>query len=828
MIAHGESLFLNVYLFCNMEENMKKILKLAAIVAGVATVLFASCSNLNSDATVSDDTSVSSSKEITLTARADEKVLEFPSSGDSSARTILPDSINADNLDFFLAYKTLKETNWTVRQTTFTASADDKTVGTVTETFELNSYEFKLYAVPQGVVTASATLAESTVKTAAALAGYATADLRYNTAVAFTLTANNMTGQGKLEIGIKTVAGFTIPAGYTVTAGLYDYDTSSQIVYPTSSAAPITVASDGTVNDTTSFKVDTSTIDAGSYNLVVTLTNTNVTPNKSYKCSEKVIVLTNQTTKGTFWIRDIIDYPPTQPADFIAGFTDPTSSDSSHYIVEFAWTDTSDCETGFELELMKVDDKTSTALYPKMPTTDDEWGDEAKTKGLAKDFNAAITTTSPTLWEDITDSDVLLLNKTNLSKCPLFVSYSGSGDSVGSLNMNQSHLKMLLPMEHRFVARIRAVNDVGNSDYTYLDLHKIPASPTTFASTDGCAKGTDITVGGKTVTPTQTNDPYTLTMQSFDDDVATMNRYQIKYDLNGGTYVDADGTLAASKMPATILYESQHNADASTASVSTSKVAIIHPNSIKADTSATPPITGVTGAENDYIDTTGTAQSGVHVELKDANGSYWLTWMKGDVNGTAYATDLTAGSEDYTPPLYTGFKNLYLVAKFKTTVDVTADVNFTDMSRYELNKGFFTVALKSGVTDKTADYITESSTLWNEATNAGDGTTDSLITLADATDPLSISDTIDGITISLNTNAKYTDDAGAAHDIKYSKIHLRITRIADNAVTYDADAASGTFDFKLTNYLLGKYLFTISATKGTYTYDITQIVRISQ
>ena len=808
---------------------MKKITKLALTVVSLASLFLVSCSNVNSDsddATVCAGNNLAVTKQITLTAKADENTVTFPSA--SSSRTLLPETINGDTLDFFLAYKTLKETNWTVKKTTFTASADDKTVGTVKEEFELNSYEFKLYAVPAGVVTASATLAESTVKTAAALAGYATADLRYNTAVAFTLTANNMTGQGKIDITIKTVAGFKIPGGYTVTAGLYDYDTSSTLVYPSGAVAPITVAADGTVNDTSSFKVATSTINAGSYNLVVTLTNTNVTPNKSYKCSEKVIVLTNQETKGIFWIRDIIDYPPTQPADFIVGFTDPTSSDSTHYTVEFAWTDTSDCETGFELELMKVDDKTATPLYPLMPTEDDEWGDEAKTKGLAKDFNAAITTTSPSQWEDITDADVLLLNKTNLSTCPLFVSYSGSGDSVGSLNMNQSHLKMLLPMEHRFVARIRAVNDVGKSDYTYLNLHKEPVSPATFAATAGCTKGTDITIGGKTVTPTQTNASYTLTMKNFDADVTTMNRYQIKYNLNGGTYADADAALNAAKMPALILYESQHNTNATTATVNASKVTIIHPNSKKADASATPPITLEQGAENAYLDTTGTSQTGVHIELKDGNGSYWLTWMKGDVNGTPYATDLTSGSENYTPPLYTGYKNLYLVAKFKTTADVTADVNFTDMKRYELNKGFLTVALKSGVTDKTSDIITENSTLWDDSTNAGDGTTDSLITLADASDPLSISDTIDGVTLSLNTNAKYEDDGGTAHDIKYSRLHLRITRIADNAVTYDSDAANGTFDFKLTNYLLGKYLFTVSATKGTYTYEITQIVRISQ
>ncbi len=809
---------------------MKKFKRLAVAVAALVSMFFAGCSNLESgDATVSGDNSVKDSKQITLTARADENVVRFPSASESS-RTILPESIDGDTLDFFLAYKTLKETTWTVKSTTFVASADDKTVGTVQETFELNSYEFKLYAVPAGVIAAATDLAESTVKAAAALAGYATADLRYNTTVAFTLTANNMDGQGSLEIAIKTVPEFLIPDGFTVTAGLYDYDTSSTLVYPTTSPVPITVTADGVVDDTTSFSVATSMIDAGSYNLVVTLTNTNVTPNKSYKFSEKVIVLTNQKTAGTVWIRDIIDYPPTQPADFIAGFTDPTSSDSTYYTVEFAWTDTSDCETGFELEIMKVDDKSATLLYPLMPTTDDEWGDSAKTKGLAKDFNAAITTTSPSQWDDITDADVLLLNKTNLSTCPLFVSYSGAtSDSVGSLNMNQSHLKMLLPMEHRFVARIRAVNDVGSSDYTYLDLHKTPVAPATYAATAGCTKDDSITVGANTFKATQTNTSYVLTMKNFDDDVVTMNRYKITYNLNGGTYADADGTLTAAKnMPAKVLYESQHNADATTAAVSTSKVAIVHPNSVKADASATPAITGVTGTANDYVDTTGTAQTGVHLELKDADGSYWLTWMNGDINGTEYATDAASDPADYTPPLYTGYKNLSLIAKFNTTKTVDIAVNFTDMRRYELNKGFITVALKSGVTDKTSDYITDTCTLYDETAGAGVGTTDSIITLADAGNLLSISDVIDGIVLSLNSNAKYTNDGGTDVAIKYDKLHLTITRLSDNTIKYDNDATSGTFNVSLKNYLTGKYMFTISATKGTYSYQITQTVRISQ
>ena len=804
---------------------MKKILKLTAIIAVAMTVLFAGCSDLDSDsdAIVSNSIAVSSSKLITLTARADEKTLVFPTAGDSSSRTILPDSVDGSTLDFFLAYKTLKETSWTVRKTTFNASAADKTVGTITEKFDLNSYEFKLYATPKGVVTDDPP-AESTAKSAAVLAGYATADLRYNNAVAFTLTANNMTGQGALDIAIKTVADFKIPDGFTVTAGLYDFDTSSDLVYPTTTPAPITVAA-GVVNDTTSFKVNTKSIDAGSYNLIVRLTNTNVTPNKVYTFSEKVIVLVNQTSKGTVWIRDIIDYAPTQPAYFIAGFSDPVSSDSNYYTVEFAWTDTSDCETGFELELMKVDDKSATLLYPLMPTKDDEWGDTAKTKGLAKDFSANITASSPTYWDDITDADVLLLSKTNISKCPLFVSYSTT-DNVGSLNMNQSHLQMILPMDHRFVARIRAVNDVGPSPYTYLELHTTPATGD-YASTAGCTKGTDITIGSETITPTQTTAAYTLTKKNFEADVVTINRYKIKYDLNDGTYADADGTLAAAKMPALVLYESQHNTDATTASVNTTKVAIIHPNSVKADSTATPPIVGVTGAENTYVDTTGAAQTAVHLELKNGDGFYWQKWMQGDINGTAYITDGTTTPPDYTPKPYTGYTSLYLIAAYNSEKKITADVNFADMTRYELNKGFFTVSLKEGVTEKTDTYVTDTNTLV-KADGTGDGTQDSIKSLADVSDPLVIPDTIDGIVLSLNANAKYADDGGTEHAIKYDKLHLQIVKIENGATKYDKDASSGTFTVNMTGYTYGKYMFILTATKGTYTYAITQVVRITQ
>lgn len=801
---------------------MKKILKLAAIVAGITTVLFASCSNLSSDATVSDDTSVFGSKSITLTARADENTLVFPTSGNSSARTILPDSVDGTSLDFFLAWKTLKETAWTVKKTTFTASDADKTVGTITETFDLNSYEFKLYAVPAGVVT-DAEPAEATVKNAAVLAGYATADLRYNDAVAFTLTANNMTGKGCLDIAIKTVDGFKIPDGYTVTAGLYDFDTSSNLKWPTSTPAPITVTA-GVVDDTTSFKVSTKSIDAGSYNLVVKLTNTNITPSKVYTFSEKVIVLVNQTSTGTVWIRDIIDYAPTQPADFIAGFSDPVSSDSNYYTVEFAWTDTSDCETGFELELMKVDNKTD-IVYPLMPTKDDDWGDTAKTKGFAATLGVDIATSSPSYWDDITDADVLLLNKTNISLCPLFVSYSGSATSnVGSLNMNQSHLQMILPMDHRFIARIRAVNDVGPSPYTYLDLHKAPASGD-YASTAGCTKdGDDITINGVTFKATQTTAAYTLTKKNFEDDVTTINRYKIKYDLNDGTYVDADGTLAAAKMPALVLYESQHNTDATTASANADKVVIIYPNSVKEDTAAG--ISAVPGDANTYIDTTGAEQTGVHLELKNSDGFYWQKWMQEDINGEPYVTSNTAPI-DYAPPKYKGYTSLYLIAAYNTEKEVTADVNFADMTRYELNKGFFTVSLKSGVTDKTSDYLADANTLIQDD-GTGDGTVDNIITLADASDPLVIPDTIDGIVLSLNANAKYTDDGGTDHAIKYDKLHLRIEKIENDATKYDKDSTSGTFEVKLTGYTYGKYMFILTATKGTYTYAITQVVRITQ
>ena len=782
---------------------MKKF-RFYALLSIFVVFVLSSCNNYFNEtayyADVNTPVSSESTKTITITATSEENIVNFAAPS-ASARTLLPAAIGASDLKFYIGAKKAGDSVYgTFAKVTFTATGASTTTGTITATYDLASYEFKLYALPSTTTVADNQLSDSTLKGLAILAAYAAADLRYNDSVNFYLSSNSLTNNGTFDIGITS--SWQIPTGYSVKVGVYGVDTNT-LVYPSSAAGEREISTGGdkikATGDSSFKNLDGMT--PGNYNLVIKI----ISPaTMTYTYSESLIILPGRKTVGTIDLPNIIDYPPTQPASFIAGYAKPLTSDQDYYTVDFAWTDTSYCERGFRLEILLADKDQNT--FFTTPKTDEEWNDLMNT---TLSLDAAKTQASTTDWRNGFDTNLLVLNKSN------FQTYVNTiTDGTGSLYMNGKHLSMKFPLEHRFVARICAENDVGQSAYTYLDLHK--------DATTACTAGTKIEngLGYTALTPQTSSSAVSLASgcAKFDDDVTSINLYRIKYYLSGGTFADAAGTLAATAMPNIITYHSQHNAMDSgspKAEASTSKTAILTPNS-KAATAADAG-DAVTVTENTYLDTTGTEQKNKHLQLKNGD-LYWLKWTIDSAGGTDYPTTASTEAPTYNiPNVYTGYENLQLFAIYNETTDVVAGVEIENATSFELAKEDILIRLnKSGGDDVTGTYMTATGDPLTY--KLSDITDDGVLTISSANE-----NAVREILLTKNTTTCYA----------YDNMHLIVTRNVDNTVLVDQDIdpTSSGWKINVSNYRTGKYVFAITASTRNMpnvTYRINSIINITQ
>ena len=424
-------------------------------------------------------------------------------------------------------------------------------------------------------------------------------------------------------------------------------------------------------------------------------------------------------------------------------------------------------------------------------------------------LDAAKKAESTTNWRNGFDTNLLVLNKSN------FQTYVNTiTDGTGSLYMNGKHLSMKFPLEHRFVARICAENDVGQSAYTYLDLHK--------DATTACTAGTELKdgLGYTTLTPQTSSSEVSLASgcAKFDDDVTSINLYRIKYYLSGGTFADAAGTLAATAMPNIITYHSQHNAMDSgspKAEASTSKTAILTPNSKAATTS--PVAAAVNVTKNTYLDTTGTEQTEKYLQLKNGD-LYWLKWTIDSAGGTDYPTTASTEAPTYNiPNVYTGYENLQLFAIYNEKTDVVAGVEIENATSFELGKKDILIRLnKSGGDDVTGTYIKDPEVA--ATFKLSDIKNDGVLNIASSGE-----NAVREILLTKNTTTCYA----------YDNMHLIVTRNVDNVVLVDQDIdpTSSGWKINVSNYRTGKYVFAITASTRNMpnvTYRINSIINITQ
>lgn len=446
-------------------KNRKSIFAFFAI---SAAMIFASCSNLT-DANVSSSSEDKNTLNIEVT-NYDEVVTQASKSANRASRTIIPDSFDSDGVDFYLYGTNTSGGTFGPEKVTFKGNAEaaggtSKTVGTINIPANSAVWEFTLVALATG---ATAPTDETTLKNEAVLIGYSSMDMLNGDTAKFTLSPDGLTKEAKIAMKLYT-DNWALPAGFTVKAGIYLLTTGED-----SAATEKEVAfTDATKDEANAVDYAIASFTPGTYLFKVTFEKTG--SNKKFYWSDVLVVLPGKTIDNAVGIPNIIGTAPTAPTAFKAGYVENTEDKyPGWYTTAFEWERGSKNENNFKIEVLEFKD-TDTAVSP--PTDADAAWTTALAAGKSVTYDSKFS--------------------------------EAANYESGSLLSGNTKAQLRLELGKRYFARIRAVNDAGESAWTLVDLADAPAEPT----------GTKAFTGN------------------------TINRYRLTYFMNGGTYF-ADKTAA--------------------------------------------------------------------------------------------------------------------------------------------------------------------------------------------------------------------------------------------------------------------------------------------
>ena len=444
-------------------KNRKSIFAFFAI---SAAMIFASCSNLT-DAKVSSSSEDKNTLNIEVT-NYDEVVTQASKSANRASRTIIPDSFDSDGVDFYLYGTNTSGGTFGPSKVDFKGNAEaagdtSTTVGTINIPANSSVWEFTLAAVATG---ATAPTDEATLKNDAVLIGYSSMDMLNGDTAKFTLSPDGLTKEAKIAMKLYT-EGWTIPAGFTAKAGIYLLTTGADAGTDAAKTEQTVAFTDATINETNAVDYTIASFAPGTYLFKVTFEKTG--SNKKFYWSDVLVVLPGKTIENTVGIPNVIGTAPTAPTAFKAGYVEKSEDKfSGWYTTAFEWERGSKNENNFEIEVLE--------------------------------FNDADTVTPPA------DADAGWTTALAAGKSVTYDSKFSSEANYesGSLLSGNTKAQLRLELGKRYFARIRAVNDAGESAWTLVNLADAPAEPT----------GTKAFTGN------------------------TINRYRLTYFMNGGAYYD--------------------------------------------------------------------------------------------------------------------------------------------------------------------------------------------------------------------------------------------------------------------------------------------------
>lgn len=651
---------------------MKKTFKSVVFTAVLSVLLFAGCSNVLTNASVSGgdvkETAPEEYKMLTIIAETtDKSLLKLPTEP-SSSRNIQGAPLKGSELTFWLFTKKKGVTSYSAPSEAVAFTAAKDTVGGVDNT-ELNSgtikinledayYDFILFAVKSDAVPLEKSL--SNFKASATLMGITQAELRdSSTKVHFVLRPDGLSGQSVVQINLATENWDS--SDFNIEASIQSL-TNNQVISGGANQTPFSTLPNITENFDTAFNTDTSyeykstSIDPGTYNFVVSFTQK--TGRKTFYYSELIDILPNNSFNANILIPEIVMFPPDAPSNFYVGFLDPAVTSSETYKVGFSWTDNSNNEAFFQLELLTLDAPGDTVNENNLGAINTYWG----------------TTADDTAVDNIDSYAYKTLGLRSL-KALEKLGADFAGDTTqhyagGSLIKNNKCAVLRLELGKRYLARICAVNDAGQSEYAYITLGNAP----TISYTDLVNDAADKT-------------PITATLNQFATDTKTINRYRLTYNLNGGTVTLADSTTSTKDI---VEYRTQNIVANSGEGQEGDSGKVTEGSYVasKIETNVDKPSCDIW---NPSYDTT------TYKSLKSGDRP-WFSWRYDD-GSSSPSVDYPGKRGElkgYNPVDYKGFKNLLLIANY--TVD-TADVILMDPTDYNITPSMIDVKVGNDTTN---------------------------------------------------------------------------------------------------------------------------------
>lgn len=770
-------------------DTMKKITKIVALAATVMSFFFTSCNNLSTDASVSGDFKQKiESFDIEVTADSD--LVDFSSSTidlsseseiakSIAARTIAPDALDGTSgLKFYLGgLNKVTGDKLYATNVTFVSDGGSKTKGKVTVDLEPSNYSFTLVALLDADAAKAQITSDTEVSSLldkAVLVGYANADLRYPKEAAkvnFYLSSDGLAGTGSVDFQFyldnwspssksQKIGGEGSNKDYNVisdaTIKLTTYRTNQLVTGTDSTGVNFTdkYGSDATI------AYNSSTLTAGTYNIVVSFTK----DGRVYSYSDDVKVLPSQTTSATIGIPDLLVAAPEAPTDFVQTYAEPAANDSDNYYVYFTWTDKSKTEQYFEVQLFDI---TGTTIAVNAENKADTWTDSttANTKSYTTDFYGLKDTSKPSWY-------------------------------AGSLQKNNTFAAFYMPLGKRYLARIRAVSEAGESAWVYAKNPTSDPASITIPVSDVTAEDVKLAASK------------TLTGKKFVTNI--INLYRISYMPNGGSFESAQQT---------VFYFSQ-TADGT---------AIMCPDGTA--TNAAPYASNAT------------------ISLKQGN-IFWTNWKINQTSGKTYPSEFKQFAKDSASDTFDSSKLYYVVADLKEadingnmsyysiaptqpTTAEQADGKYYNTGVPQKYKGFSNLILYANYTkntfgvqiDNPADNLF-STNYKIEVTGTGTGTAPTILISKTNTNSGAclIERSGTGYTLTL---AKWAFTATENAKVTYSKITGELFEMGTSAGDVSKGfytASSNQIDMGLTTLTAGKYKLIfkgyVGASQQPYTYTV--------
>ncbi len=354
--------------------------------------------------------------------------IQLTNFSDSSARTIAPNAISKDAADDYIF---IAEGTEYTRNKTFDPLICDIENGKINLlqipagvwTITITMYE-KALLEAEGVSLTDAAAIVNKEATCAVLSGTTKVDVnKANVFTKVTLTPDGIGTEGKVALKIAfnadDVATITAKT-LTVKAGLYNKFSDDVIA---SSEQTITTIGDA-IPDAANYSV--TGVPKGLYTFKVTITSADGTTGPWYY-SDDIYIEGNRETAQNVTVPKLIGATPTVPTDF-AWTPSVNNAELGHYKADFTWTRTSYNESGFEVQIIEVADTSA-------PRDGTSFANE--TTGLFTEENFAST------------------------EYPIYA-------KEGSLLAGSTGISYNLQYGKVYVARIRAVNYNGNSEWEYI------------------------------------------------------------------------------------------------------------------------------------------------------------------------------------------------------------------------------------------------------------------------------------------------------------------------------------------------------------------------